>query len=87
MELWAIGQNGLCGRVRMLSLRAMITKRQLGLILAGLGIAAIVGSLLMDLVGAGQFQGIGPAQQRILLVAALAILVGLSLLPLGDRPA
>ncbi|MEZ4516903.1 MAG: hypothetical protein R3C44_08730 [Chloroflexota bacterium] len=65
----------------------MITKRQLGLIFIGLGVAAVAGSFIVDLVGAGQFQGIGPAQQRILLVAGLVILVGLTLLPLGNRPA
>jgi hypothetical protein len=41
----------------------------------------------MDLLGAGQFQGIGPAQRRALLAAGAAVLLGLSLLPLGDRPA
>jgi hypothetical protein len=65
----------------------MITKRQLGLIFVGLGLAAVLGSFAVDLVGAGQFQGIGPAQQRILIVSALVVLVGLTLLPLGDRPA
>ena len=65
----------------------MISKRQLGLIFVGLGILAVVGSFAVDLIGAGQFQGIGPAQQRILIVSGLVILVGLSLLPLGDRPA
>lgn len=71
----------------MLSLPLMISKRQLGLILVGLGAAAVVGSFAVDLVGAGQFQGIGPAQQRILIVSGLAVLVGLTLLPFGDRPA
>lgn len=71
----------------MLSLPHMISKRQLGLIFIGLGLAAVVGSFVFDLIGAGQFQGIGPAQQRILLVSGLVVLVGLTLLPLGDRPA
>lgn len=65
----------------------MISKRQLGLIFIGLGILAVAGSFAVDLLGAGQFQGIGPAQQRILLVAGLVVGVGLTLLPLGDRPA
>lgn len=65
----------------------MISKRQLGLIFIGLGLAAVLGSFAVDLVGAGQFQGIGPAQQRILLVSGLSVLVGLSLLPLRNRPA
>jgi lipopolysaccharide export LptBFGC system permease protein LptF len=41
----------------------------------------------IDILGAGQFRGIGPAQRQALLVAALAIVLGLSLLPLGNRPA
>lgn len=71
----------------MLSLPPMISKRQLGLLFIGLGAAAVLGSFAVDLVGAGQFQGIGPAQQRILIVSGLVVLVGLTLLPLGDRPA
>lgn len=66
---------------------AMITKRQLGLILIAIGAMAALGLLLLDFLGAGQFQGIGPAQQRALVAAALVILVGLTLVPLGNRPA
>jgi hypothetical protein len=65
----------------------MVTKRQLGLIFILLGLGAAVAMFAVDLLGAGQFQGIGPAQQRALLVAGLAVVVGLTLLPLGDRPA
>ncbi len=65
----------------------MVTKRQLGLLFILLGIGAAVGLIAIDLIGAGQFQGIGPAQRRALLVAGLAVLLGLSLLPLGSRPA
>lgn len=65
----------------------MVTKRQLGLLFIVLGVGAAVGMFTMDLLGAGQFQGIGPAQRQALLVAALAVIVGLTLLPLGDRPA
>lgn len=65
----------------------MVTKRQLGLLFILLGIAAAAGLFVIDLIGAGQFQGIGPAQRRALAVAGLAVLLGLSLLPLGNRPA
>lgn len=65
----------------------MVTKRQLGLLFILLGVGAAAAMFAMDLIGAGQFQGIGPAQRRALLVAALAVVVGLTLLPLGDRPA
>ena len=65
----------------------MITKRQLGLLFILLGVGAAAAMFAMDLIGAGQFQGVGPAQRRALLVAAVAVAIGLSLLPLGDRPA
>lgn len=65
----------------------MVTKRQLGLLFILLGVGAAVGTFVIDLLGAGQFQGIGPAQQRALVAAGLAVLVGLTLIPLGNRPA
>jgi hypothetical protein len=65
----------------------MVTKRQLGLLFILLGVGAAAAMLAVDLLGAGQFQGIGPAQRRALLAAGLAVIVGLTLLPLGDRPA
>ena len=65
----------------------MVTKRQLGLLFILLGLGAAAGLLAVDLLGAGQFQGLGPAQRRALLVAGAAVLLGLSLLPLGDKPA
>lgn len=71
----------------MLSLPAMVTKRQLGIIFMVAGAAVVIGSFAVDLVGAGQFQGIGPAQQRALILATLAIVVGATLWPLGGKPA
>ena len=65
----------------------MVTKRQLGLLFIVLGVGTAVAMFVVDLLGAGQFQGIGPAQRRALLAAGAAVLVGLSLLPLGDQPA
>lgn len=65
----------------------MVTKRQLGLVFILLGVGAAVAMFAIDILGAGQFQGIGPAQRRALVAAALAIFVGLTLLPLGNRPA
>lgn len=64
-----------------------MTKRQLGLIFILLGLGAIVGLFVMDLLGAGQFQGIGPAQRLAMIVAGFVALVGVTLWPLGDRPA
>lgn len=64
-----------------------MTKRQLGILFIVSGSGAIAGLLLMDVVNAGQHQGIGPAQKQAMLAATLVILVGLTLLPLGDHPA
>jgi len=64
-----------------------LTKQQLGWLLVAAGLAVAVISLAADFVGAGQFGGLGPAQQQALLAGGALILFGLSLLPLGDRPA
>lgn len=64
-----------------------MTKRQLGLLLILLGSAAVVALLAIDWLQAGNYQGIGPVQRVALIGGGAAILVGLSLLPLGDRPA
>ncbi len=64
-----------------------MTKRQLGLSFIALGILAIAGMFLMDLLGAGQFQGIGPAQRLGLMGAGFVIFIGITLLPFGDNPA
>lgn len=65
----------------------MITKRQLGIIMVFFGFILTLGIFAIEWLDAGNFQGIGPLQ-RIALVVALAILfLGISLIPLGDRPA
>jgi len=65
----------------------MVTKRQLGVFFIAMALLAIVGSFAYDLAGGGQFSGIGPAQRLALISAGLVGVVGLTLLPLGDRPA
>ena len=72
------------GRV---TLAAMVTKRQLGLLLmaGGLGLLALVFGI--DLVRSGEWQGMGPYQQIGTAAGVIMVLVGLSLLPLGERPA
>ncbi len=65
----------------------MITKRQLGLIFLIAGIIATGAILAVELLGAGNFQGIGPLQRIGLGVTILSSLIGVSLIPLGDRPA
>lgn len=65
----------------------MVTKKQLGYLLVAAGIMGTVAIFAVDVVGAGDFQGIGPAQRLALLAAGVVIVVGLTLLPLGDKPA
>ncbi len=64
-----------------------LTKRQLGLLilLAGVGLAAVI--VAVNLFGLGHFNGFGPAKHLALVGAGAAVVFGLSLLPLGDRPA
>jgi hypothetical protein len=40
-----------------------------------------------DLTGRAEYVGIGPTQRLVLIAAAVVLVIGLSLLPLGDRPA
>lgn len=64
-----------------------LSKRQLGLliVMGGVGLAAV--TLAINLFGLGRFNGIGPAKQLALIGAGAIIVFGLSLVPLGDRPA
>ncbi|MEM7798678.1 MAG: hypothetical protein AAF633_05770 [Chloroflexota bacterium] len=65
----------------------MITKRVLGIGLALLGTLAILALFARDMLRASEFRGIGPLQQIALWVAGAMILLGITLIPLGDRPA
>lgn len=65
----------------------MITKRQLGTLFIALGGLGLIGLLGIDLVRVGNYGGIGPMQRLGLLAAATILLVGLTLLPLGNKPA
>lgn len=62
-----------------------LTKRQLGWLLLSAGVLVIATSLAADLVGAGQFNGLGPAQQKALGTGLGLALFGLTFLPLGQR--
>ena len=64
-----------------------LSKRQLGLLLVLTGSVGFIGVLAIDLLDAGREGGLGPAQSLALGATILVVLVGLSLLPLGDRPA
>ena len=65
----------------------MITKRMVGVALALLGSAITIGTFAVDAVGAGKWQGLGPAQKLTLAVGLTVALVGLSLIPLGNKAA
>ena len=65
----------------------MITKRQLGLGFAAGGFLAVIAVLAVDLLKAGNFEGIGPMQRLALNAASILFVVGLTLIPFGNRPA
>ena len=65
----------------------MITKRMVGIALALFGMVATAGVMAVDIVGAGKWGGMGPAQSLAVRAAFGVFLIGLSLVPLGDRPA
>jgi hypothetical protein len=65
----------------------MITKRQLGISMILAGVLGTMLLFVLDWLGTSDFVGIGPTQRMLLLLAGSVILVGLTLLPLGDRPA
>jgi hypothetical protein len=66
---------------------SLITKRMVGIALSLFGLAIVGGTLGVDLIGAGKWSGLGPAQQLALVVGLGVALVGLTLIPLGNRPA
>ena len=57
------------------------------LLVAAVGLVGIAGVMAVDLVGAGKWDGFGPAQKQAMAACAVIALIGVSLLPLGDRPA
>ncbi len=65
----------------------MVTKRQLGIGLSCLGLLAAFSILAVDWLDAGNFQGIGPLQRITLAGSAFVFVLGLTLIPLGNRPA
>lgn len=65
----------------------MITKRQLGIFFTLMGLLLTLGIFSVEWLEAGNFQGIGPLQRIALIGSVGIILLGLSLIPFGDRPA
>ena len=64
-----------------------VTKRQLGIALALIGAVGIVAILAVDVLQVGKQVGIGPAQAFALFIMLVTLIVGLTLIPLGDAPA
>ncbi len=65
----------------------MVTKRQLGIVVVTLGLLAILGTIAVDLAGAGKWSGFGPLQRIGIGIGLAAIAVGSILVRLGNRPA
>lgn len=69
------------------NVRAMVTKRQLGIVVVTLSFLAILGITAVDFIGAGKWSGFGPLQRVGIGLSIAAIAVGCILVRLGDRPA
>ena len=65
----------------------MITKRMVGIALIAVGLIGLVGVAAVDVLGAGKWSGLGPAQQQAMLACVCIALIGIILVPLGDKPA
>jgi len=71
----------------MFSNHFTFTKRGLGWLLVISGGLGIIGIFGVDILDVGREGGIGPAQQIALGLATVMIVVGLTLIPLGNDPA
>lgn len=65
----------------------MVTKRQLGIAVVLLGSLLVLGTLAVDVVGAGKWGGFGPLQRFGIGLGLASVAVGYVLVRLGDRPA
>ena len=73
--------------ILMFSRDYTVTKRQLGITLALIGAVGMVVILAVDVLQVGRQGGIGPAQAFALSIMLVTLIVGLTLIPLGDAPA
>ena len=71
---------------RFLSPDFTLTKRHLGAILVLAGLILLAGMFVIEVVKR-QPDGIGTVQKLGILAGVTGVAVGLTLLPLGDRPA
>jgi hypothetical protein len=65
----------------------MVTKRQLGMFTIAAGALLLLATVAVDLLGAGGWGEFGPLQWLGVGLGALAILAGVPLVRLGNRPA
>ncbi|MGC9399853.1 MAG: hypothetical protein ACP5HM_12045 [Anaerolineae bacterium] len=65
----------------------MVTKRQLGFVIIAVGVLLLLAAVVVDLVGAGGWGEFGPLQWLAVGLGALALVAGVPLVRLGDRPA
>ncbi len=63
-----------------------LTKRQLGLLFLVFGVLGVVSILALDIVRLREYSGIGPAQKLALLGCGGLAILGVTLIPLGNRP-
>jgi hypothetical protein len=63
------------------------TKRQIGWLLVIGDVVGALGILALNLIRHKPVSEIGPAQQLVFVLFAVGLLIGLSLIPLGDAPA
>lgn len=69
------------------SLDFRFSKRLLGLMLTLMGALGAITLLLIDTLRQTQDGGFGPSQQLAFITMLIITLIGLSLIPLGDKPA
>ena len=63
------------------------TKRHIGWLLVIGDVVGALGILALNLIRHKPVSEIGPAQQLVFALFAVGVLIGLSLIPLGDAPA
>ena len=66
--------------------KTVVTKRQLGIGMVLLGLTIISGVLVLDYSVLSQYEGLGATLWLIYGLAGAFLLVGLTLIPLGNRP-
>jgi hypothetical protein len=66
---------------------AMVTKRQLGILVVMAGLLILFGAIGVDLVGAGRWSGFGPLQRIGIGAGLVSLFAGSVLIRLGNRPA